>query len=75
MKKIILVLTLFVCSCSCTKIIEVSEPVNLKKENDSLKLVIIELQEEINILKDELRFKEREVGYWGHKYDSLSNNE
>lgn len=75
MKKIILVLTLFVCSCSCTKITEVNKPVNLKKENDSLKLVIIELQEEINILKDELRFKEREVSYWGHKYDSLSNNE
>ena len=71
MKKIILVLTLFVCSCNSAKTTKIPEIDILKKENDSLKLVIIELQEEINILKDELRFKEREVGYWGHKYDSL----
>lgn len=72
MKKIILLVTLFACSCSCTKLTEVNPSVNLKRENDSLKLVIIELQEEVDFLKDELRFKEGEISYWGHKYDSLS---
>lgn len=73
MKKIILLVTIFVYSCSCSKLTEISSPMNLKKENDSLKLVIIELQEEIDFLKDELRFKEGEISYWGHKYDSLKN--
>lgn len=73
MKKIILLVTIFAYSCSCSKLTEISSPMNLKKENDSLKLVIIELQEEIDFLKDELRFKEGEISYWGHKYDSLKN--
>lgn len=71
MKKIILVLTLFVCSCNSAKTTKIPEIDILKKENDSLRCEINNLKEEINILKDELRFKEREVSYWGHKYDSL----
>lgn len=73
MKKIILLVTIFAYSCSGTKTTKVSELDLLKKENDSLKQAVIELQEEVNILKDELRFKEGEVSYWGHKYDSLLN--
>jgi hypothetical protein len=32
-------------------------------EADSLRL-------EIKFIEDELRFKEREISYWGHRYDS-----
>lgn len=73
MKKLLFIITIFAYSCSGTKTTKVSELDLLKKENDSLKQVVIELQEEVNILKDELRFKEGEVSYWGHKYDSLLN--
>lgn len=73
MKKVIFIIAAFAYSCGSTKTTKISELELLKKENDSLKLVIIELQEEVNILRDELRFKESEVSYWGHKYDSLLN--
>ena len=39
-------------------------------EVESLKLEIVDLNSQLEWLRDDLRFKESEVSYWGHKYDS-----
>jgi hypothetical protein len=41
-----------------------------KMEVESLRLENEELKSQLNWLRDDLRFKESEVSYWGHKYDS-----
>lgn len=53
----------------------------LIKNTDSLITIIKNQQEQIHelelqidIMQDELRFKESEISYWGHKYDSCSTS-
>jgi len=38
---------------------------------DSLNEIIVDQKDQIHFLKDELQFKESEISYWGHKYDSI----
>jgi len=38
---------------------------------DSLNEIIVDQKEQIHFLRDELQFKESEISYWGHKYDSI----
>jgi len=38
---------------------------------DSLNEIIVDQKEQIHYLRDELQFKESEISYWGHKYDSI----
>ena len=38
---------------------------------DSLNEIIVDQKEQIYFLRDELQFKESEISYWGHKYDSI----
>ena len=38
---------------------------------DSLNEIIVDQKEQIHLLRDELQFKESEISYWGHKYDSI----
>ena len=41
---------------------------------DSLNEIIVDQKEQIHFLRDELQFKESEISYWGHKYDSIKQN-
>lgn len=75
MKKIkifIGVLLISLTSCKTTDKVKIDEVVMLKKTIDSLKLEIVDLNEQIDFMKDELQFRESEISYWGHKYDSVS---
>jgi site-specific DNA-adenine methylase len=38
---------------------------------DSLNEIIVDQKEQIHFLRDELQFRESEISYWGHKYDSI----
>ena len=38
---------------------------------DSLNEIIVDQKEQIHFLRDELQFKESEISYWGHMYDSI----
>jgi hypothetical protein len=38
---------------------------------DSLNEIIVDQKAQIHFLRDELQFKESEISYWGHKYDSI----
>ena len=38
---------------------------------DSLTEIIIDQKDQIHFLRDELQYKESEISYWGHKYDSI----
>ena len=38
---------------------------------NSLNEIIVDQKEQIHFLRDELQFKESEISYWGHKYDSI----
>jgi len=38
---------------------------------DSLYEIIVDQKAQIHFLRDELQFKESEISYWGHKYDSI----
>ena len=71
-KIIIFTITIFLFSCKTTNQTKIDEFTLLKKTIDSLKMEITELNEQIDIMKDELQFKESEISYWGHKYDSLN---
>ena len=41
---------------------------------DSLTEIIVDQRDQIHFLRDEIQFKESEVSYWGHKYDSIKQN-
>jgi len=41
---------------------------------DSLTEIIVDQRDQIHFLRDELQFKESEISYWGHKYDSIKHN-
>jgi len=41
---------------------------------DSLNEIIMDQRDQIHFLRDELQFKESEISYWGHKYDSIKHN-
>ena len=41
-----------------------------KKQVDSLKSEITDLEYQLDILSDELQMREGEISYWGQKYDS-----
>ena len=78
MKNLILLSAILLCSCRCTK--PSDGEILLQKKYDSLREVlkvqreIIEDQEiQIHNMRDEIQFKESEISYWGHKYDSCSN--
>ncbi len=45
--------------------------IECKHEIDSLKSIITEKDEEIDVLEDQIQQREIEVMYWGMKYDSL----
>jgi len=58
------------------------QPVNINPPNttkkdvcvdliDSLTEIIIDQKDQIHFLRDELQYKESEISYWGHKYDSI----
>jgi len=58
------------------------QPVNINTPNitkkdvcvdliDSLTEIIIDQKDQIHFLRDELQYKESEISYWGHKYDSI----
>ena len=38
---------------------------------DSLTEIIVDQKDQIHFLRDELQYKESEISYWGHKYDSI----
>ena len=72
---IILVVSL---ACLVMSIFRIS---NLSNENKSLKReiksqdsIIDELDVEIDILGDEIQERDREVRFWGMKYDSIKTN-
>ena len=74
MKKIkifIFTTVLFFFGCKTTNQTKMDEVTMLKKTIDSLKLEIVDLNEQIDFMKDELQFRESEISYWGHKYDSV----
>jgi hypothetical protein len=58
------------------------QPVNINTPNttkkdvcvdliDSLTEIIVDQKDQIHFLRDELQYKESEISYWGHKYDSI----
>ena len=78
MKNLVLLSLVLLCSCRCTQPSQTE--VILQNKYDSLSKVlkeeryfIAEQEVQIQILKDEIQFRESEVSYWGHKYDSCSN--
>ena len=78
MKNLVLLSLVLLCSCRCTQPSQTE--VTLQNKYDSLSKVlkeeryfIAEQEVQIQILKDEIQFRESEVSYWGHKYDSCSN--
>ena len=75
MKKIILLSFILLASCKCTQ----PTKKELTKKTDSLISIIKEQEKQIQDLelynenlKDELRFREGEISYWGHKLDSVT---
>lgn len=86
MKKIILTvyLSIFGFACTTEKESLSTQLASCKIQNDSLmrrvqslkhqivvKDSLIEEQEvQLQIMQDELQFRESEISYWGHKYDS-----
>ena len=44
---------------------------SLRKELSSKDSLILELGTEIDILEEDIQFREGEISYWGQKYDSL----
>jgi len=78
MKKIVLLSLVLFVGCKCTQ--PTQNEITLQKKYDSLREVLklerelLQDQEvQIQIMRDELQFKESEISYWGHKYDSCSN--
>jgi len=78
MKKVVLLSLVLFVGCKCTQ--PTQNEITLQKKYDSLRGVLqiqrelLEEQEiEIHNMRDELQFKESEISYWGHKYDSCSN--
>lgn len=70
MSRILLVFfSLISYSCSNNKLYE-QKISNLNKTIDSLNQEIVTNEETINILRDEIQFREGEISYWGHKLDS-----
>ena len=69
-KIFIFTLGLFLFGCKSTNQPKMDEITILKKRIDSLKLENMELKEQLDFAKDELQYKESEISYWGHKYDS-----
>jgi hypothetical protein len=70
MKKILLLSLILFVSCKCTQPIQYE--ISYKKEYDSLLVILKEQEIEIDVMKDELQFKESEISYWGRKFDSCS---
>ena len=56
-------------SCCNTQLYE-QKISNLNKAIDSLNNEIVTSEETINILREEIQFREGEISYWGHKLDS-----
>ena len=78
MKNLIILSLVLLCSCRCTQ--PSDSEILLQKKYNALKEVvkaqreIMEDQEiQIQNMRDQLQFKESEISYWGHKYDSCSN--
>jgi uncharacterized membrane protein YgaE (UPF0421/DUF939 family) len=63
-KIIIFTVTIFLFGCKTTNQTKLDELTSLKIE-------IINLNKQIDVMKDELQFKESEISYWGHKHDSM----
>lgn len=79
MKKLLFIITssglLVSCASSCItttkpELNKVDSIAMYKMEVESLKLEIVDLNSQLEWIRDDLRFKESEVSYWGHKYDS-----
>jgi hypothetical protein len=79
MKKLVILLTssslLVSCASSCMTsskpdTAKIDSVAVYRLEVESLRLENEELKSQLNWLRDDLRFKESEVSYWGHKYDS-----
>ena len=62
---------LFFYGCKSTDKTKMDEVLTLRVKVDSLNKEIYELYEQIDVMRDELQFKESEISYWGHKYDSI----
>lgn len=45
--------------------------IDSNRKIDSLKTIILDKEDEIEILRDEIQRREIEITYWGMKYDSL----
>ena len=78
MKKLFVLSLLLFVSCRCTQ--PSQSELTLQKKYDSL-IGVLKIQRElledqeiqIQNIRDQLQFKESEISYWGHKYDSCSN--
>lgn len=71
MEKAFIILGLII-SSSCNKNNE-DKILNLRNTVDSLNIEIVENKKLIDELRDELRYKEGEVSYYGHLLDSCIN--
>lgn len=71
MEKAFIILGLVI-SSSCNKNND-EKIINLTSKIDSLNIEIVENKKLIDELRDELRYKEGEVSYYGHLLDSCIN--
>lgn len=70
MKKLVILLMPFCMSSCCNKQIYEKTILDLTTKIDSLNKEIISSQETIEILKDEIQFREGEISLYGHQLDS-----
>ena len=70
-KIFIFTIILFFYGCNVSDNTKDNEVILLKSKIDSLNIEITQLYEEIDSMRDELQYREGEISYWGHKYDSI----
>ena len=77
MKKIlsIIAIAIIICGCACTEsttVTEIKDPCEeYKTRIESLNVYVKELEEQIDVMQEAIQWREAEISYWGHKYDSI----